>query len=260
MPEFRVNGVRLYHEEHGTGEPILCIHGTSSSAMLWRRAAVDSLAELGRVIIYDRRGCTRSERPEPYETSVSQQSDDAAALLEALDAHPAVLIGRSYGGAVALDVALRYPRLVRALALLEPGDVTLDGEAGEDDVGLAQALEEAAARDVSSVAETLLRRVLGDSTWESLPGGLQRMFSDNSPAILAEMRGGGLEVSSADLARIGIPVLVVAGAESPASFRRFAERLAGALPGSCYALVGGGHLIDPGSPDVIGFVGEVLAG
>jgi pimeloyl-ACP methyl ester carboxylesterase len=39
VAEARVNGVRLYYEEHGEGEPILCIHGTSSSATIWRPAA-----------------------------------------------------------------------------------------------------------------------------------------------------------------------------------------------------------------------------
>src|SRR5437667_1786656 len=73
MAELNANGVRLYYEEHGRGDPILCIHGTSSSAMVWRPAAIDELSEQGRVILYDRRGCTRSERPDPYETSVVQQ-------------------------------------------------------------------------------------------------------------------------------------------------------------------------------------------
>jgi len=93
VAEIRANGVRLYYEEHGHGDPILCIHGISSSAMVWRGAAIEGLAQLGRTIIYDRRGCTRSERPDPYETSVAQHAEDAAALLRALDAVPAVVVG-----------------------------------------------------------------------------------------------------------------------------------------------------------------------
>jgi pimeloyl-ACP methyl ester carboxylesterase len=80
-----------------------------SSALMWADA-VEERARFGRVIAYDRRGCTRSERAEPYErTSVAEQADDAAALLDALAAAPAVVIGRSYGGAVAIELALRYP-------------------------------------------------------------------------------------------------------------------------------------------------------
>ena len=73
------------------------------------------------MIAYDRRGCARSERPQPYErTSVAEHADDAAALLDALSAAPAIVIGRSYGGTVAADLALRHPDRVRALVLLEP--------------------------------------------------------------------------------------------------------------------------------------------
>ena len=98
----------LYYEEHGSGAPILCIHGAGSSALMWAEA-VEKLARLGRVIAYDRRGCSRSERPEPYErTRVADHADDAAGLLDALDAAPAVVIGRSYGGTVAMDLALRW--------------------------------------------------------------------------------------------------------------------------------------------------------
>ena len=69
MPEIRVNGVRLHYEEHGSGEPILCIHGTGSSVALWSAAAAE-LGRRGRAIVYDRRGFSRSERPEPFVTDV----------------------------------------------------------------------------------------------------------------------------------------------------------------------------------------------
>src|SRR5204863_8934562 len=128
MGDVHANGIRLYYEEHGQGDPIVCIHGTASSAMVWRSAAIEELSELGRVILYDRRGCTRSERPDPYETSVVQHADDAAALLQALDAVPAVVIGRSYGGETAVELAMRHPGRVRALVLLEAASLTLDEE------------------------------------------------------------------------------------------------------------------------------------
>ncbi len=258
MAEIRVKGVRLYYEEHGQGDPILCIHGTSSAAMVWRPAAITELSGLGRVILYDRRGCTRSERPDPYETSVLQHADDAAALLQALDAVPAVVIGRSYGGKTAIELALRHPGRVRALVLLEAASLTLDEQAMAWAEELRAAVEEAALRDVSSVAETFLRRVLGDAQWESFPDPLRQMFVDNSPAILAEFRGPWLERTAADLAQIDVRTLLVAGEESPPAFRRVTERMAAAIPNSRTVLVGGGHFVDPGEPDVLKFVGEVL--
>ena len=106
MSELRVNGASLYHEEHGSGEPVLCIHGTGSSSILWVDAAAE-LGRRGRTILYDRRGFGRSERPSPLTMDVCLHADAAAALLDALDAAPAVVIGRSQGGEVAVDLALR---------------------------------------------------------------------------------------------------------------------------------------------------------
>ena len=112
MPQASVNDVQLYYEERGSGTPILGIHGAGSSALVWEEAA-KQLSGLGRATTYDRRGCTRSERPDPYEvTTVEEHTDDALELLRKLDARPAIVIGRSYGGTVALDLAIRYPESV----------------------------------------------------------------------------------------------------------------------------------------------------
>jgi esterase len=170
VPEARVNGISLYYEEHGKGEPIACIHGGGSSALMWADA-LEALARLGRVIAYDRRGCARSERPEPYErTSVAEQADDAAALLDALGAAPAVVIGRSYGGAVAVDLALRYPDLVRALVLLE-GDALGPSPAGcEWTKAIRDRLRKVAATSgVDAVYEALIGEVMGEGVWDSFP-------------------------------------------------------------------------------------------
>lgn len=147
MPEAHVNGVRLHYDERGEGAPILCIHGGGSTALMWADA-VQELARFGRVIAYDRRGCARSERPDPYErTTVAEQADDAAGLLEALTDAPAVVIGRSYGGAVAIGLALRDPESVRALVLLE-GDAPGVSRVGlEWTRALRDRLREVAARD-----------------------------------------------------------------------------------------------------------------
>src|SRR5262245_55724875 len=120
MPELTVNGTTLYYEEHGTGEPIVCIHGTGSSVELWRGAALE-LARHGRTIVYDRRGFSRSGHAGRYAAGTREHTDDAAALIDALGAAPAIVIGRSHGGEIAVDLALRYPDRVRALALLEGG-------------------------------------------------------------------------------------------------------------------------------------------
>jgi esterase len=246
----------LYYEEHGSGAPILCIHGAGSSALLWA-AAVERLARLGRVIAYDRRGCSRSERPEPYErTRVADHADDAAALLDALDAAPAVVIGRSYGGTVGLDLALRYPDRVRAVAVLE-------GDAPRELAPRTAAWLDALAdrlTDAEVPVELLIDEVFEPGAWAAIPDELRRILTENGPAIRAEVRGEWWLDADADaLAGLRQPVLLVTADDSRAELREPSEALAAALPNARLVRVGGGHMIDPASPEVLAFVSEILA-
>jgi esterase len=255
----RANGVSLYYEEHGAGEPILCIHGTGSSAALWRDAAAE-LATRGRTIVYDRRGFSRSERPEPFVMDVHQHADDAAALIDALAAAPAIVIGRSQGGEIAVDLALRYPDRVSALALLEGGGLSLSEALTRWLGDLDEQVFAAAEADMDTVAETMLRSVLGDAGWEGLPEPVKQVFTANGPAIAAEHRGGLLDVSAEQLGTIVQPTLLVAGKDSPPALAEATSLMAAAMPSARVEWVEGGHLIDPAHPAVLGFVDEVLAG
>ena len=257
MPYVTITGSRLYYEERGTGPAILGIHGAGSSAVFWEDAA-ERLADIGRVIVYDRRGSWRSERPEPYEvTSVREHADDALALVRALDAEPAIVVGRSYGGTVALELAIRHPEAVRALALLEAGPFGLSAEADAWFARLASALELAVAeRGVDSVGETVLREVFG--AWEELPSIWREVFTANGQTLLAEVRGGERLSEDLRLADLRVPTLVVTADDSPEPIRLGSEALARAIPHARHARVQGDHAIDPAGPQVVEFVSAVL--
>jgi pimeloyl-ACP methyl ester carboxylesterase len=252
-----VNGVSLYYEEEGEGEPILGVHGGGSSAAMWAGAAA-RLAAHGRAILYDRRGSSRSERPEPYATNVHEQADDAAALLAALDAAPAIVIGRSYGGAIAIDLALRHPDCVRALVLLE-GDVPAVSEtAARETAEITERILAAAEVDPGAAAEALMREVLGDDGWEGLPAEVKEILMANGAALAAELRGGYPDVTPAQLATIERPTLFVGAEGSVFDYRETAEALAAAMPRIRVEWAAGGHAIDPAHPLVLDFVDEVL--
>jgi pimeloyl-ACP methyl ester carboxylesterase len=258
MPRIVANGVELYYEERGTGVPILGIHGSPSSAALWETAA-ERLAQHGRCITYDRRGYGRSDRPEPLALDVGLHAADASSLLTALGAAPAVVIGRSYGGGVAVELARRHPELVAALVLLE-GDVqALDAADRQELDDLRRNVLALADGPAEEVASALIGLVAGDGAWESFPAELQAVFTDNVPALLADLRGDFLEMGEDEFRALGQPTMIVCGTESTVAPRRASARMAELVPRAELVEVTGGHLVDPAHPAVLAFIDGVAA-
>ena len=115
MAYAEINGIKLYHEEHGTGLPLLLIMGFTANATAWE-LAIPGLAKDHRVIAFDNRGSGRSDQPEgPY--SMAQLADDAVALLDHLGIDRAHVYGVSMGGMIAQHVYLRHPDRVLSLTL-----------------------------------------------------------------------------------------------------------------------------------------------
>ena len=259
-----VNGVELYYEEHGAGTPLLGVHGTPDSAATWAAAAGD-LGQHGRCIIYDRRGFHRSTETPSGALDLSDHVDDAAALLMALRAVPSIVIGRGTGGVIALELARRFPDLVEALVLLEPGLFTLDpGSSAWAGHVRTNALERAGEQP-QLLAEALFREASGHGA-PALPDEFREMLQDVGPGTLAECRGDGmafsedaLELGEDELAEIRRQVLIVSAKDSPEAYQLVNARLSGALPFTRTVLVPGGHLINPAHPAVLHFVDHTAA-
>ncbi|WP_328459294.1 alpha/beta hydrolase [Actinoplanes sp. NBC_00393] len=259
MATVRVNGVTLCYEEYGAGPPILGIHGTGSSARLWE-GAVPELSARGRLILYDRRGGGRSERGAGSgRTGVGQHADDAYALLRELDALPAVMVGRSYGGEVALELARRCPSVATALILLEPAIPALSASMRLWWRAVTGRINHIARADGPGVAaECFAREMLGDDGWKELPAEIHELFRSNGPAVLAEINGDWTVPDAASLAGLTLPTLLISADDSPAAFRAADRALAEILPRVRHERVPGGHLVDPAGPAVLAFLDDVL--
>src|SRR3954451_4274176 len=109
-------GVELAYDETGAGAPVVLVRDMAAYRTAW------SLAPPGaRVIAYDRRGYGGSGAPEPYAaTTVAEQAEDLAALLDAADARGAVAVGEGFGALVVLDVMRRHRGALRAAVLVDP--------------------------------------------------------------------------------------------------------------------------------------------
>lgn len=110
-----VNGLEMYYEIHGTGEPLVVLHGAYMTIDAMGEV-VPSFAETRQVIAVELQGHGRTadiDRPLSYE----QMADDVAALLRHLGTEGADVFGYSMGGGVALQVAIRHPEVVRKLVV-----------------------------------------------------------------------------------------------------------------------------------------------
>ena len=115
MPHLRSNGINLYYEEHGSGDPLLLIMGFTVSSIGWYWN-VPAFAQDFRTIVFDNRGVGQSDKPDvPY--SMSMFADDTAGLLDGLGINQAHVFGISMGGMIAQEFALRYPQRVKTLSL-----------------------------------------------------------------------------------------------------------------------------------------------
>src|SRR5581483_8222416 len=100
MPRIKANDIELYHEIHGTGEPLLLVMGFGASSAAWRPELVESLARSFQVITFDNRGTGQSDKPDEL-YSLAMMADDAAGLLDALGISSAHVFGVSMGGMIA---------------------------------------------------------------------------------------------------------------------------------------------------------------
>ncbi len=119
-----VNGLRMYYEIHGTGEPLVVLHGAYMTIDSMG-AFLQELARTRQVIAAELQGHGRTadaDRPLSYE----QMADDTAALLRHLRIEQADVFGYSMGGAAALQVAIRHPEVVRKLVVAS-ASYTSDG-------------------------------------------------------------------------------------------------------------------------------------
>ena len=111
-----VNGLQMYYEIHGTGAPLVLLHGAYGTIDLWG-PILSTLAQQRQVIAVELQGHGHTadiDRPFSYE----QLADDVAALMAHLGIAQADIVGYSMGGSVALQLAMRHPQRVRKLVVI----------------------------------------------------------------------------------------------------------------------------------------------
>jgi pimeloyl-ACP methyl ester carboxylesterase len=116
MATMTCNGITLAYEERGSGDPLVLIMGLSARGAFWEEH-IKEYEKNFRCIIVDNRGAGDSDKPEgPYTTKM--MADDIADLVKGLNLNKVHVAGISMGGAIAQELALNYPEMVRSLVLV----------------------------------------------------------------------------------------------------------------------------------------------
>ena len=237
----QANGTELYYEARGDGPPLLLVAGGLADGGQFS-ALAEALAGRTRVITYDRRGNSRSPAPTGWTTTtVEEQADDAAALLEALAIPAASLYGHSIGAPIALGLAVRRPEIVDTVTLHDPALMAVLADPGGVLAVVGPLVEEAMQAGGPAVAaDAFYRFAVGNAVDALEAATYHRMRSDGAVLFGVEFQNlSSWNVDQEALRRMRVPVLVLAGVDSPPFFREAARWLTVRLGGAVEQVPGG---------------------
>jgi len=222
------------------GPTVLCLHSNASSSGQWR-SLMELLAPRFRVLAPDQLGAGRSPPWPPGKGSGDGRLDDEVALLApVLDRIPGRfhLVGHSYGGALAMRLALSQPGRVLSLVMFEPTLFALleqQQPGGAAAAGIARAAGAAAQAvalgDLDSAGRVFIDYWMGDGTWQAMPAERRSSTADAMRPIGTWAQALFAETARLnDIARLPMPVMLMGGSRSQASAREVLRLLRQALP------------------------------
>ncbi|MDX6728304.1 MAG: hypothetical protein QOK49_3109 [Baekduia sp.] len=246
MSHLTVGGRELFHQRTGTGEPLLLIQGMSGTHLTWGEPLIDDLTRDFDVITYDHRGIGRSARvDDPF--SVVELAEDAAGLLDALGVESAHVLGISMGGMVAQELALRHPERIRTLTL---GCTYCGGPDGR--LAPQATIERLTAGMMSGDRELAIRTgfeinvsagfAAQEGSYDTFRA-MAKALPAAVPVIMLQMQAIAQHDTSARLASLGVPTLVIHGDEDEMLPVENGRQIAALIPGARLEILEGvGHM------------------
>ena len=264
MPTIGANGISIYYERSGSGPPLLYCNG-SGTTIETSRLIFDPFTKDFDFVVHDARGLGRTEIPSPPYT-MADYAADAAALADHLGWSTFRLVGISFGGMVAQEIAVTWPERVERLALL---CTSAGGEAGSSYPLHELAVlppEEAIARGAllldTRFTPTWLAEHPNDQALVDLLAQRQAAptTEEQQRGIAAQMGARAGHDVSGRLGRITCPTFVAAGRFDGIAPPPNSEAIVARIPGSELHLYDGGHAFMAQDPTAFPEILTFLAG
>jgi len=252
-----IDGVRLHYVERGNGRPLVLLHGNGSMIQDFESSGlIDLTANRFRVIVFDRPGFGHSSRPRNVIWTPEAQADLFRKALDRLSVQRAIVLGHSWGAAVALALATRHPSFVEALVLASGYYFpTVRADSAASSMSAMPGMGDAISHTISPIVSRLL--------WPSM---LRKMFGPRPvpdkfvgfPKELAlrpsQMRASAAEAtlmilaafeSSKSYDQLKMPTIIIAGDEDRLiDINKQSVRLHGEIAHSkLHRVAGAGHMI-----------------
>ncbi|KAA9035944.1 alpha/beta hydrolase [Ginsengibacter hankyongi] len=238
MPIDKINGVKIFWELTGSkGEPLVLVHGSWGDHHNWDMVAGE-FAKTFRVLTYDRRGHSESERL-PGQGSVEEDVEDLIELINYLNLSPAHIAGNSYGAGIALKTAAKRPDLFKSMVIHEPPlfGILKDNPNAREALQLVDGrikvvLDLFAEGNLQKATEEFMEKIaMGTGAWEKLPEAVKRTFIYNAPTWYDEMQDPqSLQIDINTLSNYKKPALLSSGSESPIFFPLVINKLMSVIP------------------------------
>jgi pimeloyl-ACP methyl ester carboxylesterase len=228
--------VKLHFSEAGAGAPVVLLHGFPLHSEIWR-AQRAGLADRWRVITPDLRGHGNSPAPEGA-YSMEAMARDVLALVDALGIRKAVLMGHSMGGYVTLAAAKIAPERFLALGLVASQAAADTEEARQ---GRFKMVEKVAAEGSAPVEAAMIPRLFAPESGagKNIVEEVRQMILKTPPAgIIGALQGmAARENSEAVLAKMEVPILILAGQHDQIIPLTKSQALAAAVPEATLAII-----------------------
>ncbi|HEV2533262.1 alpha/beta hydrolase [Phenylobacterium sp.] len=247
MPRTRANGIDIHFERAGSGPRLLFISGTGGDLRNKPNVFDGPLPKSFEVLAYDQRGLGQTQKPDAA-YSMADYADDAAALMDSQGWDEAFVIGVSFGGMVAQELALRHPKRVTKLVLActSPGGV---GGASFPFHEIEHLKGEARARYLIPISDTRRDEAWARAHPETYAQFIEMAAADPFAGEPGHAMGAHrqLEARAAHdtwerLPQIACPVLIAAGRYDGIALPETQERMAARIPGATLQVFDGGHL------------------